>query len=59
MLKLDEVKKRYIIATWKIQRAMDTLCLYSNDKKVEEYLKKIEDAAEYYVAEEEKLMKGE
>ena len=40
---MDEIKKRYIVATWKIQRSMDTLCLYADDEKVEEYLKKIED----------------
>lgn len=53
---MDELKKRYIIATWRIQRSMETLCNYSDVEKVEEYLKKIEDVAEYYAAEEKKLM---
>lgn len=55
---MDENRKRYIMATYKIQRCMETLCLYGTDEKVEEYLKKIEDAAEYYAAEERKLMEN-
>ena len=38
---------------------METLCLYSTDERIEEYLKKIEDVAEYYAAEERKLMENE
>ena len=56
---MDENRKRYIMATYKIQRCMETLCLYSTSEKVEEYLKKIEDAAEYYAAEERKLMENQ
>ena len=54
---MEENRKRYIMATYKIQRCMETLCIYANDERVEEYLKKVEDLAEYYAAEEEKLMK--
>lgn len=56
---MDENRKRYILATYKIQRCMETLRLYCDDEKVEEYLKKIEDVAEYYAAEERKLMENE
>jgi len=54
---MEENKRRYIMATYKIQRAMETLCMYSDDEKVEEYIRKVEDLAEYYIDEEEKLMK--
>ena len=53
---MEKNRKRYIIATWRIQRSFETLCLYSDDEKVEEYLKKLEESAEYYAAEERKLM---
>ena len=56
---MEEKRKRYILATYKIQRCMETLRLYCDDEKVEEYLKKIEDVAEYYAAEERKLMENE
>lgn len=56
MIKMEENKKRYIIATYKIQRSMETLCLYATNEKIKEYLKKIENTAEYYQKEEEKLM---
>lgn len=54
---MEENKKRYIMATYQIQRAMETLCLYSSDERVEEYLRKLEDLAEYYALEEENLIK--
>ena len=50
---MEENKKRYILATYKIQRSMETLCLYATNEKIKEYLKKIEDTAEYYQKEEE------
>ena len=53
---MEENRKRYIMATYKIQRCMETLCLYSRDERIQEYLKKLEEVAEYYAAEEEKLM---
>ena len=56
---MEEKRKRYILATYKIQRCMETLRLYCDDEKVEEYLKKIEDVAEYYATEERKLMENE
>lgn len=55
---MEASRKRYILATYQIQRCMATLCLYSDDEKVEEYLRKIEDVALYYAKEEEKLMEG-
>ena len=56
---MEENKKRYILATYKIQRSMETLCLYATNEKIKEYIEKIEDTAEYYQKEEEKLMKDE
>lgn len=56
---MDENRKRYILATYKIQRCMETLRLYSTDERIEAYLKKIEDVAEYYADEERKLMENE
>ena len=54
---MDENRKRYIMATYRIQRCMETLCLYAADEKVQKYLKKIEDCAEYYAKEEAELIK--
>ena len=45
------------MATYKIQRAMETLCLYASDEKIAEYIRKIEETAEYYSKEEENLIK--
>ena len=42
MIKMEENKKRYIIATYKIQRSMETLCLYATNEKIKEYIEKIE-----------------
>lgn len=55
---MDENRKRYIIATYRIQRCMETLCMYADDGKVQEYLEKIEECAEYYAKEEAELVKG-
>lgn len=54
---MEKNRKRYIIATYRIQRSMESLCMYADDEKVQEYLRKIEETAEYYAEEEEKLMK--
>lgn len=56
---MEENRKRYIIATYRIQRSMETLCMYADDEKIEEYLKKIEKTAEYYCKEEAKLVEDD
>ena len=53
---MEENRKRYIMATYRIQRAMETLCMYSDEEKIQEYVRKIEDMAEYYQKEEKELM---
>lgn len=52
----DQMKMRMITATFHIQQSMETLMLYTTDEKGREYLKKLEDFAEYLRKEEEKLM---
>ena len=36
---MEENKKRYILATYKIQRSMETLCLYATKKLMEDEIK--------------------
>lgn len=56
---LETNRKRYTIATYQIQQALMTLCMYCDDEKVEEYVRKIEDMAKYYKDEERKLIEKE
>jgi len=55
---MEDAKSKMVFTTFKIQCSLETLIMYSDDEKVKEYLKKLEDLAEYYTKEEYKLIKG-
>lgn len=52
----DDMKMRMITATFHIQQSMETLFMYSPDERAMEYLKKVEDFAEWCRKEERTLM---
>jgi len=56
---MEEAKRKMVFATFRIQNSLETLIMYSDEEKVKEYLKKLEDLAEYYTKEEYKLIKKE